>query len=345
MSGGVDSSVAAYFMLQHGYRCMGAIMRLYDSGSEDSAVQSIEDARSVAHRLNIPFHVFDLREEFQHQVMDDFTACYEAGLTPNPCVRCNRCLKFGYFLDRAIAFGCTHIATGHYARIHQDPDTGRYLLQKAVDTSKDQSYFLYTLTQQQLSHTHFPLGDLTKEQARQIALQQGFVNARKQDSQDICFIPDGDYMAFLKRYTSKNYPSGDFLDLQGKILGQHQGAVAYTLGQRKGLGIALGAPVYVCSKDMKANTVTVGPNEALFHSALVAADWNWISIAPPTAPITVCAKARSRMMEQPATVYPAEDGCYRVVFDTPQRALTPGQAVVLYNGDTVVGGGTITHVL
>ncbi len=345
MSGGVDSSVSAYLMLQQGYRCMGAIMRLYDKDRESNMLQSIEDARCIAHRLGIPFHVFDLTADFQAQVMDDFVHCYETGLTPNPCIQCNRCLKFGQFLNRAIALGCTHIATGHYARIAQDPSSGRYLLKKAADLSKDQSYFLYTLTQEQLSHTLFPLGELTKEQARQIALQQGFANARKQDSQDICFIPDGDYMAFLKRYTGKEYTAGHFLDLEGNVVGQHQGAVAYTLGQRKGLGIALGEPVYVCSKDMEANTVTVGPNDALFHNTLLTRSWNWISMESPAEPISVYAKARSRMIEQPAIVYPEENGCRRVVFDTPQRALTPGQAVVLYNGDAVVGGGTITQIL
>lgn len=345
MSGGVDSSVSAYLMLQHGYRCMGAIMRLHEASNETGMSQNIEDARSVADRLHIPFHVLDMTAAFQTQVMDDFVRCYETGLTPNPCVQCNRCLKFGQFLDCAVALGCTHIATGHYARISKDPVSGRYLLQKAADPAKDQSYFLYPLTQQQLSHTIFPLGDLTKEQARQIALQQGFVNARKQDSQDVCFIPDGDYMAFLKRYTGKEYTKGNFLDLDGNVVGQHQGAVAYTLGQRKGLGIALGKPAYVCSKDMAANTVTVGPNEALFHTTLLANNWNWISTESPKTPICVHAKARSRMTEQPATVYPEENGYYRVVFDTPQRALTPGQAVVLYDGDTVVGGGTITEIL
>lgn len=345
MSGGVDSSVSAYLMLQQGYACMGAIMRLYDGNNEAVMSQNIEDARCVANRLGIPFHVLDMTESFRTQVMDDFVRCYETGLTPNPCVQCNRCLKFGQFLDAAIALGCTHIATGHYARIAKDPVSGRYLLQKAADLTKDQSYFLYTLTQKQLSHTVFPLGGLTKEQARQIAVQQGFVNARKQDSQDICFIPDGDYMAFLKRYTGKDYTAGDFLDLDGNVVGQHQGAVAYTLGQRKGLGIALGKPAYVCSKDMTANTVTVGPNEALFHRTLLADSWNWISMEAPEKPISVYAKARSRMTEQPATVYPEVNGSRRVVFDSPQRALTPGQAVVLYDGDTVVGGGTITEIL
>ena len=237
------------------------------------------------------------------------------------------------------------MVTGHYARIAKDPETGRYLLKKAVDDNKDQTYFLYCLTQEQLSHIRFPLGELTTATAREIAEEQGFVTARKKDSQDICFVPDGDYVSFLKKYTGKSYPAGNYLDLQGNIVGRHEGAVAYTLGQRKGLGIALGAPVYVCDKDMASNTVTVGPNEALYHSSLLANDWNWISIPTLEIPLRVMAKARSRMSEQPATVYPEENGIVRVVFDEPQRALTPGQAIVLYNGDTVIGGGTITTIL
>ena len=204
---------------------------------------------------------------------------------------------------------------------------------------------MYTLAQEQLAHTRVPLGELTKVEARAIAEEQGFINAKKRDSQDICFVPDGDYMAFMERYTGKTYENGNYLDLSGKVVGRHKGAVAYTLGQRKGLGLAMGAPVYVCDKDMAANTVTVGPNEALFHSSLRAADWNWIAIECLKEPIRVMAKARSRMIEQPATVYPEEGGFARVEFDEPQRAITPGQAVVLYDGDTVVGGGTITAVL
>ena len=214
-----------------------------------------------------------------------------------------------------------------------------------MDEAKDQTYFLYALTQQQLRHARFPLGELTKADARIIAEQQGFLNAKKRDSQDICFIPDGDYLAFLQRYTGKTYPTGAYLDLNGNTVGTHKGAVAYTLGQRKGLNLAMGAPVYVCAKDMEKNTVTVGPNEALYRTTLLANDWNWIAIDSLTAPIRVNAKARSRMAEQPATVYPEQNGFARVVFDQPQRALTPGQAIVLYDGDTVIGGGTITEIL
>ena len=335
MSGGVDSSVAAWLMLQQGYRCQGATMRLFEN-TED-------DALSVCQRLGIPFHVLDNRDFFRDTVIEDFVCCYEAGLTPNPCILCNRKIKFDLFLQQARELGCENIVTGHYARIRQE--NGRYLIYKAADTAKDQSYFLYALTQDQLAHARFPLGELTKTEVRRIAEEQGFINARKSDSQDICFVPDGDYFSFLQRFTGKTYESGDFLDLNGAVVGKHKGAVGYTLGQRKGLGLAMGAPVYVCGKDMACNTVTVGPNEALFTKELTARDWNWIAFPALLEPIRCKAKARSRMTEQTATVYPMENGLAKVVFDEPQRAMTPGQAIVLYDADTVVGGGTITEIL
>ena len=351
MSGGVDSSVAAYLAQDAGFECIGATMRLFSNtvlpGEQDSTCCSLDDvadARSVAFRLGMPFYVFNFQEDFRREVMDQFVSCYEAGCTPNPCVQCNRHLKFDRFLRRAKELECDVIVTGHYARIRYEEETGRWLLLKAVDAAKDQSYFLYALTQEQLSHVRFPLGELTKAEAREIAEAQGFINARKRDSQDICFVPDGDYMAFLRRYTGKEYPEGNFLDINGTVVGRHSGAVGYTLGQRKGLGLAMGAPVYVCGKDMSANTVTVGPNEALFHRELLAEDWFWFPFPALGAPLRVKAKTRSRMSEQPATVYPEENGMARVVFDEPQRAITPGQAVVLYDGDTVIGGGTITKV-
>ena len=352
MSGGVDSSVAAHLLLQSGWECAGAMMKMFSGDllgeSQDSTCCSLddtEDARAVAFRLGIPFYVFNAKDPFRRQVMDAFVRDYEAGLTPNPCVACNRHLKFDHFLKKALTLGYDRIATGHYAQIRRDPVSGRYLLCKAADISKDQSYFLACLTQEQLAHVEFPLGSLSKTQVRQIAEAEGFINARKRDSQDICFVPDGDYMAFLERYTGKTYPQGNFLDQNGTAVGCHRGAVAYTLGQRKGLGLAMGAPVYVCSKDMAANTVTVGPNEALFHRTILADDWVWFPFSTLTEPLKVTAKARSRMTEQPATVYPMADGFARVEFDEPQRAMTPGQAVVLYDGDTVVGGGTIREVV
>lgn len=344
MSGGVDSSVAAHLTQQANFSCLGAIMRLYEPAC-DGLSQQIKDAQSVADRMGIPLHVFDFKDAFCCHVMDAFVSAYESGATPNPCVECNRHLKFGLLLEKALELGCDCIVTGHYARIDRHPETGRFALRKAVDESKDQSYFLYALSQKQLAHIRFPLGELTKAEAREIAESQGFVTARKKDSQDICFIPDGDYLAFMQRYTQKSYPVGDFLDTNGKVVGHHKGAVAYTLGQRKGLGLAMGEPVYVCDKDMQANTVTVGTNADLMRTTLLADHWYWQAFDAINSPLRVTAKARSRMTEQPATVYPQENGFVKVVFDEPQRAITPGQAVVLYDGDCVVGGGTIQKVL
>ena len=335
MSGGVDSSTAAYLACQEGYCCTGATMELV-SGGADAA-----DARSVAQRLGMEHVVLPFQQAFSQQVIQPFVDSYEKGLTPNPCIRCNQALKFGVLLDWALEQGYDYVASGHYARLRRDENTGRYLLYQAADPAKDQTYFLAGLNQRQLSHILFPLGELTKQQVRQIAESQGFVNARKRDSQDICFIPDGDYAAFLERFTGKTYPQGSYLDLQGQPLGQHQGAVRYTIGQRKGLGIALGQPMYVCGKDMACNTVTLGPNEALYAQALLASDWNWLPFPALTAPMAVTAKIRHSQTSQAATVYPEADGTARVVFAEPQRAITPGQAVVLYQGQMVVGSGTI----
>ena len=348
MSGGVDSSVAAYLMLQQGYDCTGVTMRLYDNPTEEStccSLDDVEDARAVATRLGIRHYTFNFTDDFDRQVVQKFVSSYQQGLTPNPCIDCNRYLKFDRLLRRAQELGFDYVVSGHYAQIRQENTTGRTLLYRAVDTAKDQTYFLACLNQEQLSHIRFPLGELTKAQVREIAEQQGFVTARKRDSQDICFVPDGDYSAFLSRYTGKTYPQGDFLDLQGNVVGRHRGAVCYTRGQRKGLGLALGEPVYVCAKDMQANTVTVGPNEALFSKALRAADWNWIPFETLTAPMAVTAKIRHSQLDLQATVYPEADGFARVEFDVPQRAITPGQAVVLYQGNLVIGSGTITEAL
>lgn len=337
MSGGVDSSVAAYLMQQNGFSCDGAMMLLWDCDQAGNA----QDAKFIAQKLEMDFFLFNYASEFRKEVVDKFITCYEQGGTPNPCVECNQKLKFGALLDKAISMGYDCVATGHYAVVEKDEKSGRYLLFRSADKAKDQTYFLAGLTQDQLAHIAFPLGALSKEQVRHIAESQGFVNARKKDSQDICFIPDGDYLSFMKRYTGKDYPAGDFLDLAGNVVGKHGGAVGYTIGQRKGLGIALGEPVYVCRKDMEKNTVTIGSNNNLFQSTLRAKNLNWIPFPALSAPMRVTAKIRYRHIEQPATVYPEENGIARVEFDSPQRAITAGQAVVFYDGDMVVGNGTI----
>ena len=347
MSGGVDSSVAAYLMQQEGYSCAGVTMQMCTAALLGGKVpaDNVNDARQVAQKLGMDFFICDGTEDFVRQVVAPFIRCYEEGGTPNPCIRCNNTIKFGALLDFALEKGRQLLVTGHYARLRQDPDTGRWLLRKAKDEAKDQTYFLAGLTQAQLSHARFPLGEFTKDEIREIALAQGFLNARKRDSQDICFIPDGDFAAFIRRYTGKDYPAGDYLDMTGKVVGRHWGAFCYTIGQRKGLGIALGAPAYVVDKDMAANTVTVGPNEALFRDTLEASNWNWLPFPTLESPMEVMAKVRYRHIPQPATVYPLANGNARVVFKEPQRAITKGQAVVLYQDDTVIGSGTIERIL
>lgn len=347
MSGGVDSSVAAYLMLQAGYECMGATMRLHNTEEairEKSccSLEDVEDARAVARTLGIPYYVFNFSEDFDRQVIDRFVCAYEHGQTPNPCIDCNRFLKFDRMYRRAKELGLDYVVTGHYARIEQDAN-GRFLLKKGLTADKDQSYVLYSLTQDQLAHTCFPLGNLTKQEVRSIAQQQGFINAKKRDSQDICFVPDGDYAAFIRRYTGKDYPAGPFVSLNGEVLGQHRGLICYTVGQRRGLNVAVGKPIYVKALRPEENQVVLAENDQLYSSTVIASDFNWIAFDAPDAPIRVCARARYHHPEQPATAEVLPDGRVKVTFDTPQRALTCGQAVVLYDGDTVVGGGTITE--
>lgn len=351
MSGGVDSAVAAWMMQQAGFDCTGVTMRLHSKeyitpqGAKTCGSQTdIQDAAKVAQTLGIPFTALDFTAEFEQKIIGKFVRVYEQGGTPNPCIDCNKHMKFAHLLDWAKEHGLEYVVTGHYARVEQDEATGRWLLKKGLDEGKDQSYVLYNLTQEQLAHVRLPLGGMHKTEVRRIAQQQNFVNAAKQDSQDICFVPDGDYARFLEQYTGKHYPEGDFLDESGKVVGKHRGAVRYTLGQRKGLGIALGAPVYVCGKDMQANTVTVGAESSLFDRIVYANEVNWIAIPELTAPMRVTARTRYHQAEQEATVYPVPDGSIRLEFDKPQRAPTPGQSVVLYQGDVVLGGGTITNV-
>ena len=351
MSGGVDSSVAAYLMAEQGYDCVGTTMRLYRN--EDigrgcfhtcCSQRDIDDAAEVAFQLDMPYEVLDFTPDFQEKIIEKFVRVYENGGTPNPCIDCNRYMKFDKLLDFARQRGLHYVVTGHYARIAYDAASGRWLLKKAVDDSKDQSYVLYMLSQEQLAHTQFPLGDKRKTEVRALAERLHFVNARKHDSQDICFVPDGDYVKFIEQYTGKHYPSGDFLDEAGAVVGKHRGAIRYTIGQRKGLQLAMGTPVYVCQKDMQNNTVSVGAESALYSDTLIAEELNWISVAKLEQPMRVKAKTRYRQTEQWATVYPQGQDAVRLVFDEPQRAMTVGQAVVMYDGDVVVGGGTIAEI-
>ena len=350
MSGGVDSSVAAYLLKQKGYDCIGVTMRLYENetvGRKREAtccsLEDVEDARGVCCRIGIPYYVFNFSADFEHQVIRRFVGAYEHGLTPNPCIDCNRYLKFERLYHRARELGFDYIATGHYAQIFRDPESGRYLLRKALDSGKEQSYVLYSLSQDQLAHTLFPLGTLQKAEVRRIAEEHGFVNARKHDSQDICFVPDGDYGAFLRRYTGRDYPRGPFLGTDGRVLGEHRGIIHYTVGQRKGLGVSSDAPLYVQKKSLSDNTVTLSRNEELFCDRLTADELNLIALPALTEPTRVTARIRYHQVEQPATVTQLSDDTVQVVFDRPQRAIAPGQAVVFYQGDTVLGGATITE--
>ena len=346
MSGGVDSSVAAFLMKEQGCQCIGATMQLFhneDIGVKRTktccSLEDVEDARSVAFHLGIPYYVFNFSDDFKGQVIDRFIAAYERGATPNPCIDCNRYLKFERLYERARILGCDAIVTGHYARIEQE--NGRWLLKKSLDESKDQSYVLYSLTQEQLAHTRLPLGAMHKSETRRIAEEQGFYNADKPDSQDICFVPNGDYAGFIARFTGHNCSAGDFVDEEGHVLGRHKGIVHYTVGQRKGLGIAADAPLYVKQIDAASNRVVLSGNESLFSRELTANDFNWIAYDVPPRELRASARVRYHQREQAATVTVLGDGRVHLVFDEPQRAITPGQAVVLYDGDTVLGGGTI----
>ena len=338
MSGGVDSSVAAYLLKEQGYDCVGVTMLLH-GGDGCGAGDDARDAAELCRRLEIPHEVVDFTAEFDRYVMAPFVAEYEAGRTPNPCIACNRHLKFQAMWQRAQELGCDFLATGHYAQVCRGG--GRYQLKTAADAAKDQSYVLYFLSQEQLAHTLFPLGGLTKAQVREIAREQGFVSAEKAESQDICFVPDGDYGAFLERYTGKTYAPGSFLDKDGQVLGPHKGAVRYTLGQRKGLGIPAATRLYVTGKDMEKNTVTLGGNAELFTGCLTAAEVHLTGGVPLIDGMPLTAKVRYRQTAQSCRVFQTGPEEIRVEFETPQRAVTAGQAVVLYDGDTVVGGGTI----
>ena len=349
MSGGVDSTLAAALLLEQGHEVAGATMRLIKGLDEEEfyagsccSLRDVDDEKAACAMLGIPFQVCHFEKEFEEWVIDPFVSAYRNGRTPNPCIECNRHLKFSFFLQRALELGFDAIATGHYAKVFLDEKTGLRKLSKGADPLKDPSYVLYMLTQEMLPKIHFPLGGMRKEEVRQRAAALGLVNAAKKESQDICFVPDGDYGKFILDYTGKPEVPGDFVDLQGQVLGTHKGQSHYTIGQRKGLGLALGEPGYVVSRDMEANTITIGANEDLMKSSLLAGDFNWIGEPPPAGEVFPClAKARYRQKEVPAKALRKTDGTVQVTFDNKIRAVTPGQAVVLYQEEEVLGGGTI----
>ncbi len=350
MSGGVDSSVAAALTMEKGYNCIGCTMRLYENDMVGldllgtcCSIEDTKDARSVCEKLGIDYNIYHYEAEFKDKVIEPFVCSYEKGETPNPCIRCNKYLKFDSLYKRARELGCEYIVTGHYARI-QERD-GHFYLLKAVDLNKDQSYVLYDLSEEQLAHTLFPLGEYTKTQAREIAEKYGFVTSHKSESQDICFVPDGDYAGMIKRYREKEYPTGDFVDKEGNVLGRHDGIINYTIGQRRGLGIPADRRLYVTKLDVENNKVILADNIDLFKRELMIRDFHWITGQAPDKEFRCSAKIRYKHKEQPAFVCPMENGYAKVVFDEPQRAITAGQSAVLYDGDIVLGGGIIDRVL
>jgi len=353
MSGGVDSSVAALIMKEKGYDCIGITMKLYDSETGQACrsrtcctLEDVEDARQVASALSIPYYVLNFKDDFQKKVILPFVETYENGGTPNPCIRCNRFMKHEKLYKKAEELGCDYIVTGHYARIRYDEEKQRYLLLKAKDEKKDQSYVLYFLNQEQLKHSIFPLGEFeTKEEVRAIAEKNGFFNADKPDSQDICFVTSGSYGDFLEKFRGKPYPKGYFVDEEGNKLGKHKGIIRYTIGQRKGLGLALKEPMYVAGKNLEKNQVILTKGPALYSEALEAEDFNWISMDPPKEEYPVTVKTRYNAKAVPAFVSVKEENHVFLRFEKPERAIAAGQAVVLYDGEIVVGGGTIKKAI
>lgn len=343
MSGGVDSSVAAFLLQKEGYDVIGVTMKLHKDSNNDGgccSINAVEDARRVANKLGIQFHVFNMEEEFKKYVIDYFIKEYEAGRTPNPCIACNRYIKFGALLDKAKSLGIDYVATGHYAIIEKSND--RYILKMAKDDTKDQSYVLYNLTQEQLSKTLFPLGKYKKKEIREIAKKIGLQVASKPDSQEICFVEDNDHFNFINQNSTKPITKGEIVDIKGNVLGYHEGITKYTIGQRKGLGISLGKPMFVVDIDAENNRIVLGSNEDLLIKELDVTDINWISINKLENKIKVKAKIRYKAKEETATVTPIDNNRIKVIFDTPQRAVTPGQSIVFYQNDNVVGGGIIS---
>jgi len=349
MSGGVDSSLTAALLRDQGYEVIGVTMQIWPSDDPEReldrggccSLSAVNDARRVADTLEIPFYVMNFRELFEQKVIDLFIREYLAGRTPNPCIACNRFIKFDAFLKKAAGLGADYIATGHYARILYDRERDRYVLKKAKDKRKDQTYVLYNMTQEQLSRTLMPLGDYTKDEVRRMAASYGLKVANKPESQEICFVTDNDYHRFLREIAGAEIKPGPFLDTEGNVLGRHKGMAYYTVGQRKGLGMAFGEPMYVAALDPVRNAVILGRDKDVFGTELVASDNNFILYEKVTGPLTVQAKIRYTAKPAEAVISPAENGRVKVRFREPQRAITPGQAVVYYEEEYVVGGGTI----
>ena len=335
MSGGVDSTVAAMLAIRDGIDCEGAVMKLHHAAADLEA-----GALSAAAQLGIQLYIYDFSGQFALEVIERFISAYREGRTPNPCIDCNKYLKFGRLMEKARERGKSCVITGHYARTELSQG-GRYLLKKGVDTNKDQSYVLYTLAQEQLAYVRFPLGGLTKQEVREFALAAGLNNARKVESQDICFIPAGGYVKFIQEYTGEQPQKGRFIDIDGNDLGENKGVINYTIGQRRGLGLAMPYPPYVLELRPETGDVVVGENEKLYSKSLLARDINLIPIDRIDFPMRARAKIRYNQREQPATVRQIDDNTLSVDFDEPQRAVTKGQSVVIYDGDVVIGGGTI----
>lgn len=351
MSGGVDSSVAAVFLKEQGYDVIGVTMKLYDNEDINlcnektcCSLSDIEDARSVAYKIGIPYFVFNYKSEFKKSVIDKFVFSYKCGMTPNPCIDCNRYLKFEGLNERARVLGCDKIVTGHYARIKYNEETNEYQLLKGKDETKDQSYVLYHMAQEQLAHTVFPLGEYTKDEIRKKAEKYNLITAHKNDSQDICFIPDGNHLKFIEEYSGEKIGDGNVVDLNGNVIGQHKGYYKYTIGQRKGINVNRQGKSYVVEIRPETNEVVVGSNKDIFSSRLVANDFNWISKKAPDKPIRVEGRIRYHQELAKAVATVLKDGRVEVTFDEPQRAITKGQSVVLYDGDVVLGGGTIEKI-